>query len=124
MVMSQYAIVNLFRGWQSLHLGMYYYSGQGFGKALYNVIMGVYIKDCFDPKRIRLIDFHKDSYLFRGNVPIIDGSFAYDQLKLSLNDVAIQNNHNLPDQYTLVIISLLNYRDDPEAISPEEYGIS
>ena len=52
------------------------------------------------------IDFYPQgqprNFLFRGNMPVLNGSFAYSAIMASMKDVAMANNLSLPSNFSLV----------------------
>ena len=65
----------------------------------------------FIPHRTHLVDTFNTSFMFRGNAPIVNGSFAREELQKTLQEVAGNNtikNTTLPDDFNLVVVSMLN----------------
>ena len=54
----------------------------------------------------RSIDYYPrdvpQNFLFRGNMPTINGSFAYDAIVSTMSTVARQNNLTFPDNFSLI----------------------
>lgn len=73
-------------------------------------------KQTFNPALVSLInqDAASGNFLFRGNMPLTNNGFAYDQLVAALKKAS--PGHNLPEQFYLVDISLIN------SINPQEAG--
>ena len=72
----------------------------------------------FNPHRTHLVDIFNTSLMFRGNAPIVNGSFAREQLQKNLEDVAQNNtfkNTTLPDEFDLIVVSMLNILKPAEA---------
>ena len=42
------------------------------------------------------------NFLFRGNMPVVNGSFAYDEVVKTMGGVAGKNNYTLPANFTLI----------------------
>ena len=66
----------------------------------------------FHPDRTRLIDTFKGknytNYLFRGNMPIIDRKFGYNELMKTLGEVLQKHNLTLPSSYYMLDVSYIN----------------
>ena len=65
----------------------------------------------FEPQTVHLVDFHSKSgnYLFRGNTPLINGSFSYELLMATCRNIAKNRlNRVLSDDAFLIDISLIN----------------
>eukprot|EP00731_Ephydatia_muelleri_P021440 Em0014g31a len=67
----------------------------------------------FDPSKTLLIDYYPrgnvpQNFLFRGNMPTINGSFAYDAIVSTMSTVARQYNLTFPDNFSLIDVSYLN----------------
>eukprot|EP00035_Acanthoeca_spectabilis_P008415 m.153438 g.153438 ORF g.153438 m.153438 type:complete len:229 (-) comp14349_c0_seq6:245-931(-) len=62
----------------------------------------------FNPNRTRYIDNIGTNWLFRGNEPVINGSFAMSALRSSLAFAARSSGKILPDNFTITDISFLN----------------
>ena len=72
----------------------------------------------FNPHRTHLVDVFNTSLMFRGNAPIVNGSFSREQLQKTLQEVARNNtikNTTLPDEFHLIVISMLNRIKPSEA---------
>ena len=57
------------------------------------------------------MDIFNTSLMFRGNAPIVNGSFDREQLQQNLQMVAGNNtikNTTLPDKFDLIVVSMLN----------------
>ncbi len=44
------------------------------------------------------------NFLFRGNMPVVKGEFAYDQIVTSMKAIITQKNHSFPVNFTLIDI--------------------
>ena len=42
------------------------------------------------------------NFLFRGNMPVINGSFAYSEIVATMRGVAEKYNYSLPANFTLI----------------------
>ncbi|MGL4348658.1 MAG: protein-tyrosine phosphatase family protein [Chlamydiales bacterium] len=62
----------------------------------------------FKPNRLFLVDHTENNFLFRGNVPINNETFAYEELIETIKKSAADNNLDLKDDFKLTVISLLN----------------
>ena len=66
----------------------------------------------FHPDRIRLIDTFQgeyySNYLFRGNMPVIDKKFCYEELIKTLGKVLQTHNFSLPSSYYMLDVSYIN----------------
>jgi len=71
--------------------------------------------------RVRFVDSINGNYLFRGNQPELNGSFAYDTLKSYLTERAKESNITLPSEFFLFDVSLLdpNLTDELPALQVE-----
>ena len=72
----------------------------------------------FNPHRTHLVDIFNTSLMFRGNAPIVDGSFDREQLQQNLQMVAGNNtikNTTLPVKFDLIVVSMLNKIKPSEA---------
>lgn len=47
------------------------------------------------------------NYLFRGNMPVVNGSFAYTEIVNSMRSTARENNLAFPDNFSLIDIRLV-----------------
>ncbi len=72
-------------------------------------------KQKFNPKLVSLINKSADSgnFLFRGNMPLNANGFAYNELVAALKKASV--GKNLPEQFYLVDISLINSLNPQEA---------
>ena len=69
----------------------------------------------FDSRKLRLVDTTFDvsepdnaNYLFRGNMPLIDDHFAYDELLETMTKALEEHNLSLPDNLLMIDISLIS----------------
>lgn len=62
----------------------------------------------FDPSLFYLVDQVDKNFLFRGNMPQENGTFAYEQLTSSIEDTLSKLGINLPSDYQLHDLSLLH----------------
>ena len=66
----------------------------------------------FHPNRTRLINLHRGkyntNYLFRGNMPVLNGKFCYDKLIDNLKDVLHSHNMTFPTNSYMVDLTYIN----------------
>eukprot|EP00483_Globobulimina_turgida_P004128 UN04136 len=62
----------------------------------------------FKPNRFHLINHNRGNWIFRGNSPIINDTFAYETLVEYMNIRANESNLTFPSNFYFVDISLLN----------------
>lgn len=74
-------------------------------KALLIVLLAVSAVHCaLDRDRIMLVDKKDDlHFLFRGNMPIEDNKFQYEELKTALDELSNTTG------YRIVVVTLLNF---------------
>lgn len=65
----------------------------------------------FHPERVIVVDKNKDSYLVRGNIPIVNGEFRMDLLKKEIEQKTKLNKGS----YDLKVISLMNHFSEKES---------
>eukprot|EP00041_Stephanoeca_diplocostata_P006820 m.94682 g.94682 ORF g.94682 m.94682 type:complete len:242 (+) comp16559_c0_seq1:76-801(+) len=75
----------------------------------------------FDPKRTRFIDQVGNNWVFRGNEPIINKSFAYTELVESMRMTATAAGKMLPTNFTIVDQTLLNPSELPDEITEKDF---
>lgn len=63
-----------------------------------------------DPNLVRLVqgDLATGNFLFRGNMPVANGAFQYDDLVQSMRNAAQAAGRTLPPQFRIIDISLVN----------------
>lgn len=65
----------------------------------------------FDPKKLRLVDVNPETgnYLFRGNMPVINNRFAYNELLTTMNQRIMERlKAPLPENIYILDISLIS----------------
>lgn len=74
--------------------------------------------DDYHPDRTLLIDVYPQidptNFLFRGNMPVINGSFAYNEIVATMTSVAGKHNYTLPTNFTLMDVSYLNIFEEKD----------
>ncbi len=77
----------------------------------------------FKPTMVHLIDSTQNTYLFRGNNPLIDietePKFAYDQIMQTVSDQLNSMGKSISDDVVFADISFLNYVHEAETIDLE-----
>ncbi|CAI8033198.1 hypothetical protein GBAR_LOCUS18717 [Geodia barretti] len=72
----------------------------------------------FHPDRTLLMDVYPrdrpTNFLFRGNMPVINGSFAYSEIVMTMRGVAGKFNYTLPANFTLIDVSYLNIFEESD----------
>lgn len=72
-------------------------------------------KESFETKMLSLVDSANSNFLFRGNLPEKDGKFDYDGLVSAMKAVCEKEGKSLPQTFSLVDLSFLNYvKEHPE----------
>ncbi len=77
----------------------------------------------FKPAAVRLVDYHSKTgnYLFRGNIPLKNGTFTYDELMTTLNEIAKKKLHRtIPKDALLIDVSLINSIVEDADLKKEE----
>ncbi|WP_422462632.1 hypothetical protein [Endozoicomonas sp. ALB115] len=77
----------------------------------------------FSPRKLRLIDYNPVSgnYLFRGNMPVIKGRFAYQKLIDTMNRRSIEQLHTpLPENIYIYDFSLISKLGERHLLKQEQ----
>ncbi|WP_257266869.1 protein-tyrosine phosphatase family protein [Endozoicomonas sp. ONNA2] len=77
----------------------------------------------FSPRKLRLVDYNPESgnYLFRGNMPIIKGQFAYQELIDTMNQRSLEKLQlPLPDNIFIFDISLISKLGERHLLRKEQ----
>ena len=78
--------------------------------AIFLFLVGNVVAD-LSPSRVHLVATHGDNLLFRGNLPLVNGTFAYDELMSLLEQRAQEAAIPFPKHNRLTIVSLNNVFD-------------
>jgi hypothetical protein len=72
----------------------------------------------FHPDRTLLMDVYPrdlpTNFLFRGNMPVVNGSFAYSEIVMTMRGVAGKLNYTIPANFTLIDVSYLNIFEESD----------
>eukprot|EP00038_Savillea_parva_P030904 m.81263 g.81263 ORF g.81263 m.81263 type:complete len:238 (+) comp9400_c0_seq3:76-789(+) len=79
------------------------------------------VGESFNPDRTRFIDQIGSNFLFRGNEPVINKTFAAAELRASLVSAAHTAGHELPANYTITDISFDNPTEFPDEQAEIKY---
>ena len=77
----------------------------------------------FTPRKLRLVDYNplSGNYLFRGNMPIIKGRFAYKELIDIMNQRSIEKlEATLPENIYVLDISLISKLNESHLLKHEK----
>ncbi len=77
----------------------------------------------FTPRKLRLVDYNplSGNYLFRGNMPIANGRFAYDELINTMNQRSIDKLETpLPEDAYILDISLISKLNESHLLKHEQ----
>ncbi|XP_003387824.1 PREDICTED: uncharacterized protein LOC100638265 [Amphimedon queenslandica] len=71
------------------------------------------ISEDYHPQRTLLIDYYPKSssptnFLFRGNMPVINNTFAYKEIMETMSEIVVKKNFTFPQNPLLVVVSYLN----------------
>lgn len=70
----------------------------------------------WSPARLHHVDSIGPAHLFRGPAPVSNGSFVFDELRSQMQTMGQkEGNITIPDEFTLVVISMLNTLKSSEA---------
>lgn len=73
------------------------------------------LKESLETKMLYLVDSANGNFLFRGNLPEKDGIFDYDGLVSDMKSCAEKQGKTLPETFSLIDLSFLNYvKESPE----------
>lgn len=64
----------------------------------------------FDSRKVFLLDQESNVYLFRGNLPLMDGYFDYSDLTNRVRQILAEQQIELSSDYQLIDLSLLHKR--------------
>lgn len=74
----------------------------------------------FKPGMVSLIDQAKGNFLFRGNMPQINGKFAYGAMTKTFVEALKNHGKEFPEKYRLIDISFLNYHKETIELEVEK----
>lgn len=72
-------------------------------------------KSIFQPNSLSLVDYTEKNFLFRGNIPVNDDTYAYEELVEAIKKNATDNNLDLNDDFKLTVINLIGHPTLEEA---------
>lgn len=74
----------------------------------------------FNPEMVYLMDQGSGVYLFRGNMPQMNGFFDYSDLTARITEILAEQHIELPSNYFLLDLSFLHEPDESTAIEIEQ----
>ncbi len=69
-------------------------------------------QETFEPELVVVVDYNRGNFFVRGNIPIIDNKFAYDELEKTIRERLSAKGLSLSTDFLLVDISLLSAPDE------------
>lgn len=93
---------------------------------LFIILVSIHTRSCnaedFHPERTLLMDYYPRTnttsrprnFLFRGNMPIINGTFGYSSVVDTMKKVANANKLSIPDPFIFVDVSYLNIFEEKD----------
>ena len=79
------------------------------------LLLSILVQADLDPSRVHLVAKSGRNLLFRGNLPIANGTFQYDDLMSLMEERAMAAGVDFPKENLLTVVSLNNVFDLPAA---------
>jgi hypothetical protein len=79
----------------------------------------------YHPDRTLLIDVYPKvnptNFLFRGNMPVVKGKFAYNEVVATMKSVAEKYGYTLPANFTMMDVSYLNIFEEEDLETERQF---